>query len=105
VIHAVVHVALLGLVSHLCLQVLVLMDPEMPFSKPPSRSGRSATLIIFMMMVGLLAAAFGFLSSWLYRSPSSILVTFAAVLAATVAAESLTRARVRREAQSLEFEG
>jgi len=105
VIHAVVHVALLGLVSHLCLQVLVLMDPEMPFSKPPSRSGRSATLIIFMMVVGGLAAAFGSLSSWLYRSPGSILVAFGAVLAATVAAESLTRARVRRGAQSLEFEG
>jgi hypothetical protein len=33
-LHVLVHVALLGVVSHLLLQAAILIDPELPFSRP-----------------------------------------------------------------------
>ena len=48
IFHAAVHMALLGLFSYLCLQLVVFIDPELPFSRPPQKGKNSALTIVLM---------------------------------------------------------
>jgi hypothetical protein len=105
VTHVVVHLALVGLVSHLCLEILVLMDPDLPFSKPPRKGRNSMGLILYMIGIGGLSTALGSLSWWLYASVGSTLVTFGTVVGASIGVEAMTRRRVANDARALEFEG
>jgi hypothetical protein len=105
VVHVAIHLALLGLISHLCLQVLVLLEPDVPFSKPPMK-GRSTTstfLVLFVIFVVL--GVFQSLSSRVYQSPILIAATFAGLIATSVVIDLATRARVDRLTRLAEFQG
>lgn len=103
--HVLVHVALLGLISHLLLQVVVLTDPELPFSQPFQVGQRSRQ---FFFLIGAMAVA-GVLMQGvmpvLYANPVSTLGAFALVGVLSVLVDRLTRTRVDRQARSLEFAG
>jgi hypothetical protein len=96
---------LLGLVSHLWLQLYVLLDPVLPFSRPPAKSRNSATLFPMMfVMIGSSVVLQMF--AWrIYASPVATVVVFAAIVGVTIAVDQLTRARVARQARTLEFLG
>jgi hypothetical protein len=103
--HVAVHISLLGLMSHLCLQFFVLMDPQLPFSKPPQRTRNSGVFMVFLFGMVILSALANAASAWLYASATRAVTAFAAIVLASVAVERLTRARVLHQAQSLEFQG
>ena len=49
-IHVLVHMAFLGLLSHLFLQTITFIDPALPFSQPLQKGTRSGVMILTMMM-------------------------------------------------------
>lgn len=49
--HVLVHVALLGLVSHIALQGAVLVTPRLPFALPPEKMSSSAGLFGWLILV------------------------------------------------------
>ena len=49
--HVALHVGFLGLLSYLALQVMVLLDPELPFSRPWQKSRNSGMMIGFMVII------------------------------------------------------
>jgi ABC-2 type transport system permease protein len=103
--HVIVHVALLGLVSHLLLQIVVLTDPELPFSRPFQTGERSMSfffLLIVMVGVGTLASS---IMPRLYASITGTAAAFGTVALLSIVVDWLTRARVDRQARSLEFAG
>jgi hypothetical protein len=104
--HVAVHIALLGLVSHLVLQVALFMDPELPFSRPPTQKGRKASSMFGLMMAAsFLSVGLQTFSASLYASLPATLTVFTVVLVASAGVDRLTRARVERQTASLEFAG
>jgi ABC-2 type transport system permease protein len=103
--HVAVHLALQGLLGYLVLQVAMLIDPALPFSRPARKGGNSIVMLVFLAAMGALSALLNAYSSTLYASLRSTLAAFAAMLLAGVIVDRLTRARVERQTASLEFEG
>lgn len=103
--HVLVHLALQGLLGHLVLQVSMLIDPALPFSKPTRKGGNSLVMIVFLTVMAALSAVLNVFSSRLYGSASATAGAFAAIVVAGLIVDRLTRARVDRQTASLEFEG
>jgi hypothetical protein len=104
--HSLVHIALLGCLSHLALQVALFIDPALPFSRPPAQKGQNTTsLFVFTLAIFIINAALHSFLASLYASRSATGAAFALLLLASVGVDRLTRVRVRRETGSLEFEG
>ncbi|MEP6916204.1 MAG: hypothetical protein ABJC89_11185 [Acidobacteriota bacterium] len=105
-LHVAVHITLLGLISHLVLQIVMFLDPALPFSRPPADKGRRSTS--FIGLVGGIVIVVGIVGSFspaLYGSVAATLTALALLLLASAALDRLTRARVERQTGSLEFEG
>jgi hypothetical protein len=103
--HVLVHIMLLGLISHLVLQCMVFLDPELPFSRPPQTGRRGTSVVVLMLMMGLTSGLLQSFSSALYASVLATTIAFASVIGITAVVDLMTRARVRRHATELEFEG
>lgn len=103
--HIAVHMSLLGLISHLVLQAYVLLDPELPFSRPTQVGRRSGTVIGFMLVMGLVSGLLQAFAWLIYQSLTATLAVFGVVIGANVVMNLLTRARVELQARSLEFQG
>jgi len=103
--HVLIHVAFLGLLAHLVLQIGLLLDPALPFSKPMQK-GRSTSLFFGFTLVTILVSLFiQFYASTMYSSLTLTIGAVVGIVLVGVAIDWLTRARVQRQAQLLEFEG
>ncbi len=49
--HALAHTAMLGMISHLALQGAVVINPQLPFARPPEKMSGGAGLFAWMMFV------------------------------------------------------
>ena len=103
--HVVVHLALQGLLGYLVLQVAMLIDPALPFSKPARKGGNSVVMIVFLAMMAALSAVLNAFSAPLYGSVAATAGVFGGIVLAGLVVDRLTRARVERQTASLEFEG
>lgn len=105
VLHVLVHVTFLGLLAHLVLQVALLLDPALPFSRPMQK-GQSTSLFFGFTFVTVLVSLFiQFYASTMYSSATATIAAVAGIVLFGVIIDWLTRARVQRQAQLLEFEG
>jgi hypothetical protein len=105
VFHVAVHITLQGLLGYLVLQVTMLADPALPFSKPVEKGRNSAGMLGFMAAVALGSSVLDAASAQVYGSALATAGAFGAIVLASVVVDLLTRARVERETESLEFEG
>jgi hypothetical protein len=103
--HIALHMALLGLISHLVLQAYILLDPDLPFSRPAQTGRRSGTVIGFMLVMGLASGLLQAFSWWIYQRLTATVIVFGVIIGANALMNLLTRARVEIQARSLEFEG
>lgn len=98
------HVLVLGFVSHLVLQITVLLDPELPFALPVEKT-RSASLFGLMIGIGAVNVVLTIFSRQIFSSPLMILGVLAGVAVASVFVELLTKARIDEQTRKLEFVG
>ena len=105
VAHVLVHVAFLGLLAHFVLQIALLLDPALPFSRPMQRNTNAAVFFGFTAVTVLLSLFIQFYSARIYSNPTAMIVAVVVIVLVGVALDLLTRARVNRQAQLLEFEG
>ena len=105
VFHVAVHVALQGLLSLVVLQMAMLIDPSLPFSRPMQKGRDSLTLFAFLMFMTMVSVILSIFSAELYASVMATIAVFGAILLVSVVIDLLTRARVGMQAASLEFEG
>lgn len=103
--HVIVHLALQGLLGHLVLQVAMLIDPALPFSRPARKGGNSVVMIVFLTVMAALSAVLNAFSAPLYGSAGATAGVFAGIVVAGLVVDRLMRARVERQAARLEFEG
>jgi hypothetical protein len=105
IVHVAVHIGLQGLLGHLVLQVAVLIDPALPFSRPMQKGRNSVLMIGFLIIIAMASTALDAFSSSVYASVGATAGVVAGIVGASVIVERLTRARVERQTRSLEFEG
>jgi hypothetical protein len=105
ILHVAIHICILGLMSHLVLQVAVFLDPSIPFSEPTQKNANASK--IFGWMIGIVFINFGLqmVSVTLYRRPLGLAIFVAAVVLVSVFIEMLTMARVEERTRKLEFLG
>jgi hypothetical protein len=103
--HLAVHLLVVGLMSHLVLQVVTFIEPELPFSKPVQKGRSSTRVFMLMAVIGVGAVVLPILAPLIYRNAWAIAATFAALVGASVLIERFTRLRVEAQAERLEFEG
>jgi hypothetical protein len=98
------HIGLMGLFSHLILQLAILLDPELPFAQPTdnNRSSSFFGLFVAIAIVNVLLTVF---SQQLFRSALNVSLTAGALILASVFTELLTKARVDEQTRKLEFLG
>ena len=103
--HALAHTLVLGLIAHLAIQMLLLAAPRLPFSQPPKKGGRMASLI-GMIVVGMVIAVFLPLANALAYSRTACTIAYIGVLAVLgVLMPLAVRRGVRGRVERLEFAG
>jgi len=105
VAHVLVHVTFLGLLAHLVLQIALLLDPALPFSRPMQRSTNAVVFFGFTAVTILGSVFIELYSARIYSNPMSTIAAVAVIIFIGLGLDLLTRARVTRQAQLLEFEG
>jgi hypothetical protein len=103
--HVAVHLIVVGLLSHLVLQVVILLEPELPFSKPLSKGSSSTRVFVVMFVVGTSAAVLPALAPLMYRSGLATAIAIGALVGTSVLLDRATRLRIRKLTAKLEFEG
>jgi len=102
--HAVVHAAVLGLISHLAIQARLLLAPRVPFSRPVKKGARvgafMGVVLIGGLVVGLLPLIF-----WAYARPTWTAMAIAVLLGAALAAPRIVTHLIRGRVGKLEFTG
>jgi hypothetical protein len=105
VVHVLVHVAFLGLLAHLMLQIALLLDPALPFSRPVQQTRMTGVFLGFTLATILVSLFIQYFSARIYSDVTSTLAAVAIIILIGIVIDLLTRARVSRQAQLLEFEG
>src|SRR5690606_3531543 len=99
------YLALAGSTSNLLLLVATLLKPELPFAQPHGKIQGTSRVMLVMVVAGVLGIFLPGLANRLYGSPIALAAAFAGVIAASVLVGWLTRARIERQAERLEFLG
>jgi hypothetical protein len=104
-LHVAIHIALQGLLGYLVLQVTMLADPALPFSKPTQKGRNSVATLAFMLAAVVASTFLDAFSAQLYGSAVATAGAFGSIVLASLVVDRLTRARVELATESLEFEG
>jgi hypothetical protein len=79
--HALVHTAILGLVSHLALQGSIMISPRLPFALPPDKTRGNASLMAWLILIILGGqGALLVLDRWVYVSSVRTTAAMAALI-------------------------
>jgi magnesium chelatase family protein len=80
VVHVLVHVAFLGLLAHLVLQIALLLDPALPFSRPMQQTRVTGFFLGFTFVTILLSLFIQFYSARIYSNVASTVAAIAVIL-------------------------
>jgi amino acid transporter len=105
VVHVLVHVAFLGLLAHLVLQIALLLDPALPFSRPMQQTRVTGFFLAFTFATILVSLFIQFYSARIYSDITLTIAAVGIIVLIGLVIDLLTRARVSHQAQLLEFEG
>jgi hypothetical protein len=103
-LYVAIYLLLLGSLSHIALLVLTLIQPELPFAKPVQKGG-STRIIGAMAVIAFIGSLMPFIVEVVEDSPVATVVTFATIVLSTLTLDRLTRLRIERQTDFLEFEG
>jgi hypothetical protein len=105
-LHVLLHILVLGLLAHLFLQFAFLFSPDLPFSRPNVRGGRSRNLAIFLVLVPFILYFFlPLIFRYVYTAAASYLVFVITVLTVSLILETLIQVRVNAYLKKVEFTG
>jgi hypothetical protein len=104
-LHLAVHLLVLTLVSHLVLQIVTFVEPELPFSKPLVKGSSSSRVFGIMIVVVALAGFLPYFMPLIYRNTATTIAGIMGVAILSVMIDRFTQLRVEAQTASLEFQG
>ncbi len=103
--HVVIHVLILSLLSHLIMQILVMANPYLPFSRPLKKGERTTSVFVGIVISAIsMFIIINVLARLIYPSQIATGVTLVALAVMTVVFEKLAAERVRKKACLFQFE-
>jgi hypothetical protein len=103
--HLAVHLLVIALFSHVVLQIITIVDPVLPFSKPVQKGRGSTRVFAIVFAVSIGSTILPVVTTLIYRTVLGTTMLFVFLGQASVILERLTRVRVEAQAEKLEFEG
>jgi hypothetical protein len=103
--HLAVHLLVITLVSHLVLQVVTFIEPELPFAKPLVKGTSSTRVFMVMFVVVMVAAFLPYLALLMYRRTATTIGGIVSLVVVSVMIDRFTRLRVEAQTAQLEFQG
>jgi ABC-type Fe3+/spermidine/putrescine transport system ATPase subunit len=94
-----------SLLAHLVLQIGLLLDLALPFSRPMQQTRVTGFFLGFTFVAIVLSLFIQFYSARIYNNVATTVAAIAAIVFIGIVVDLITRARVQRQAQLLEFEG
>jgi hypothetical protein len=105
-LHVAVHVLVLGLFSHLFLQMTVIIDPNLPFSKPLQKGERSVVMFVTALVQTVLAVPMVMLvSRYIYPSGALTAAFIMGMVLLSAGVERLLTVRVTNRSARWEYIG
>lgn len=102
--HVVVHVLILALLSHCIMQLLVMANPHLPFSRPLRKGERSNGIFLGIIVAAVgMTAIINLLARLIYTSQIATAATLVSLAVLTVVFEKLAARRVRGKAADFQF--
>jgi hypothetical protein len=105
VLHLAVHLLVIALTSHLVLQLVTFVEPELPFSKPLVKGSSSSKLFVVMFFVMAAATILPHVAPLVYRSTVATAIGIALLMLFSVMLDRFTQLRIEAQTAGLEFEG
>ncbi|HET9234326.1 MAG TPA: hypothetical protein VFP10_09325 [Candidatus Eisenbacteria bacterium] len=99
-----IHLILIGLLSYVLLEGAILIDPELPFSKPVDKGRSSSRIFALTILTGVAATLFALVTPAVYGNTPLVIVLMAVLLGTSFTLDRSMRRRVEKEAAELEFE-
>ncbi len=100
-----IHIFMLAILSHLILQVLVVTNPFLPFSRPIRKGERTAGVFVGIIVAALsMTIIINVLARLIYPSEIATAVTLVLLATLTIVFERFAAARVRRMSKLLQYE-
>lgn len=96
---------MLGLLSHLFLQLAVFANPALPFSQPTRKGQRSSSMIVMLAFGPIAAIGLLFVfSRWVYPNISLLMAVLAVLTALSWRLERALQKWVRRRTDALQYQ-
>jgi hypothetical protein len=105
VLHLAVHLLVITLTSHLVLQVVTFVEPELPFSKPIVKGATSSKLFVVMFIVMTAGTLLPHLAPYVYRSTAATALGIAVLVFISWLLDRFTKLRIEAQTAGLEFQG
>jgi energy-converting hydrogenase Eha subunit A len=103
--HVIIHVLILCLLSHLIMQILVMANPYLPFSRPIRKGERTTSVFIGIVIAAVsMTIIINILARLIYPSQIATGVTLVTLALMTIIFEKLAADRVRRKAGLFQFD-
>ena len=99
-----IHLVLIGLLSYVLLEAAILIDPELPFSKPVDKGRSSSRIFALTILTGVAATVFALVTPLVYSNAAFVMVLMGVLVGASVLLDRSMRRRVEKEARELEFQ-
>jgi hypothetical protein len=101
--HLVILLITLALLCHLVLLVQLLLSPELPFSQPETKGGRSQVMVL-VIALSFVAVLLPTLLHLAFATPGRVLATLTGFVVANLLLQKATVARVQRLARTAEVQ-
>jgi energy-converting hydrogenase Eha subunit A len=103
--HVLLHVFILSMLSHLILQVIVMINPYLPFSRPTRKGERTAGIFIGIIIAAIvMTVIINVLARLIYPSAYATGITLLLLAMLTLVFERLAAERVRKKTRLLQFD-
>ena len=101
VTHALIHTAFIGMLAYLILQVIIMLNPQLPFSLPIDKEAQGGRMFGIMIVATLAGLVFYLvLTKIIYQSGVAMLGFAVALLALAVVLDRITRRRAEARAMT-----
>ena len=103
--HVLLHIFILSMLTHLILQIIVMVNPYLPFSRPSRKGERTAGIFIGIIIAAVvMTIIINVLARLIYPSAYLTGVTLLTLAMLTLLFERLAAQRVRRKTRLLQFD-
>ncbi|MCB2203978.1 hypothetical protein KQI65_04460 [bacterium] len=103
--HVLLHMFILSMLSHLILQVLVMVNPYLPFSRPSKKGERTTGVFVGIIIAAVvMTIIINLLTRLIYPSAYATGITLLVLALCTLFFERLAAERVRKKASRMQFD-